>query len=403
MLINLKIEIINLIIELTTILMATIWNLAIMSALLEKRVSKRTSVIGTIVLFIIAIVIYTIGKLSTYNINGILARLIIPLLSMVYFYSIAKYRDGRFWVVFFLVETISACTYFVGRFIMLYLHCDPAYMVIFNMIHFSILTFFIKKIYLNLKRTLKEITTGWRLLAIVSGLSLVTVILFTVNTEELQEYSQYYLLCIWLCLFVYGLLLVFLKIIGQMHKMHLAIKEQDLLQTKIALQESQLELQKIYYKMAYVDALTQLSNRAAYEMKIEMLKETAENVQIGIITFDLNYLKQVNDTLGHHLGDQLLKDMAYVLRETFDEVGDVYRMGGDEFAVLLCGLSEEELCNKLEELQILMMVHNQSSEVFLEAAFGYAIGFLFDEKEKLEDMIIRADQRMYENKRIMKQ
>ena len=86
-------------------------------------------------------------------------------------------------------------------------------------------------------------------------------------------------------------------------------------------------------QMAYIDDLTGLANRRKCEQVWDGLDESKENY--GIFAFDLNLLKQTNDTKGHAVGDLLIRTFAKTLSKVFSEYGVVGRIGGDEFVVFI--------------------------------------------------------------------
>jgi diguanylate cyclase (GGDEF)-like protein len=107
------------------------------------------------------------------------------------------------------------------------------------------------------------------------------------------------------------------------------------------------------------DPLTGLRHRAAFEGRVrEEISLSQQNSEpFVLLLFDLDRFKSVNDRYGHPAGDQLLVEMAQLLRSTLREIDEAFRIGGDEFAVL-CRRSErnagEPLAMKLErELQAL--------------------------------------------------
>ncbi len=89
--------------------------------------------------------------------------------------------------------------------------------------------------------------------------------------------------------------------------------------------------------LAYHDPLTHLPNRLAYESQLDLALKTCDRdgTQIAIMLIDLDRFKMVNDTLGHHVGDGLLKSVALRLRESVRASDIVARLGGDEFVVVL--------------------------------------------------------------------
>ncbi|MDD2162742.1 GGDEF domain-containing protein, partial [Pseudomonas sp. MIL19] len=98
-------------------------------------------------------------------------------------------------------------------------------------------------------------------------------------------------------------------------------------------------------RMALHDALTGLANRRLMsERLIRALHKSQRHGQRGaLLLMDLDHFKEINDTLGHPIGDQLLKDVAARLQATLRQSDTVARLGGDEFVVIL-----EELGNSQE-------------------------------------------------------
>ncbi len=155
-----------------------------------------------------------------------------------------------------------------------------------------------------------------------------------------------------------------------------------------------------YKHMAETDNLTGISNRNAYERNRKKIR-----LQPGtcVATFDLNRLKQTNDELGHAAGDQMIRSAANMLRETFGQQGRCFRIGGDEFCVILEDTTEAEVQAQMRELHALEEKSNQ------EVTGGYSIylakGYAFyeDGDHSLEDIRARADQKMYADKAASKQ
>jgi diguanylate cyclase (GGDEF)-like protein len=107
--------------------------------------------------------------------------------------------------------------------------------------------------------------------------------------------------------------------------------------------------------MARHDALTGLANRSSLRKEIERaLRRTRRGENFAVLSLDLDRFKQVNDTLGHPVGDALLRAVAQRLSETVREVDTVARLGGDEFAVVQTGVAQpmhaEALATRLMEV-----------------------------------------------------
>lgn len=102
-------------------------------------------------------------------------------------------------------------------------------------------------------------------------------------------------------------------------------------------------------KLAYFDDLTGLANRTLFSRELNRLSSDAGQgkQQAALLIIDLDHFKEVNDTLGHQAGDQLLGIVAHRLAKTIPEVGFVARLGGDEFAVLVENYDSEAVLDKL--------------------------------------------------------
>ncbi len=95
--------------------------------------------------------------------------------------------------------------------------------------------------------------------------------------------------------------------------------------------ERELELEKA----ALTDAVTGLQNRVAFSQALEALLERGGQGEVAVLFLDLDRFKEVNDTLGHKVGDGLLKGVATRLRELLPEGDMLARIGGDEFAAIV--------------------------------------------------------------------
>ncbi len=135
-------------------------------------------------------------------------------------------------------------------------------------------------------------------------------------------------------------------------------------------------------QMSYSDQLTGLGNRHA-------LNEVVENVNrlqnMGLVYCDVMGLKRVNDNLGHIEGDRLLLRAAECLKRQF-RITDLYRIGGDEFLVLCCGLTEQDFSERVKALR----------EDMVKCGARMALGCLWTSEVQDVDALIRtADERMY--------
>ena len=139
------------------------------------------------------------------------------------------------------------------------------------------------------------------------------------------------------------------------------------------------------------DMLTGVMNRNEMNNFVDGMCEGSDTTIgcAGVIFADLNGLKEVNDLLGHSTGDQLLKDAAKVLRKHFERE-NIYRAGGDEFAVIALDMTEEMIEEKISEIR-------ESSKDYDLVSFalgGCSVANAADIRKALR----KADERMYEDK-----
>ncbi len=156
-----------------------------------------------------------------------------------------------------------------------------------------------------------------------------------------------------------------------------------------------------YEKMAYHDQLTGLYNRTAFAEHTDNLEFNAE--KCIIVVMDLNNLKTCNDKLGHDKGDIYIKECARMIRESFDDIGRCYRMGGDEFHVLIMN-GDLYLCKqRIQALKDKVARCNKVGEGF---QMGIACGYkMFDRllDYDINETARRADKVMYQEKFAMKE
>ena len=154
--------------------------------------------------------------------------------------------------------------------------------------------------------------------------------------------------------------------------------------------------------LAYVDSLTNVKNKHAYEDTIEYIdaKIKAGTAEFAVIMCDLNYLKLINDNEGHKAGDEALRKAAMILCKAFP-MSTVFRIGGDEFVVIPSVLEYARIDEKLEGLKMMLREQKKTSDDVLKRisiSFGCAI-YDRDKDHSYQEVFERADQIMYEEKK----
>lgn len=155
---------------------------------------------------------------------------------------------------------------------------------------------------------------------------------------------------------------------------------------------------EIYKELAVTDTLTGLFNRNAFD-EWENTNTDFDNTML--VTFDLNNLKWCNDNLGHAAGDKYIIDAAEMIRQVFEKYGSCYRIGGDEFCVVIKEADKVEIEHLYKELLKKQEHYNEhSKDILMKIACGHAV---FGERDKtIEETRSRADMRMYQNKNFLK-
>jgi diguanylate cyclase (GGDEF)-like protein/PAS domain S-box-containing protein len=152
--------------------------------------------------------------------------------------------------------------------------------------------------------------------------------------------------------------------------------------------------------LSLVDELTGLYNRRGFMAVTEQhLAAIRRNKKVPVVLYaDLDGLKRINDSLGHHEGDRALTKTAEILKDTFRTSDIVARLGGDEFVVLAAIGKEESADSLTARLQERFEIHNSKAKLPYQLSISVGVVH-FDEETSLEEVTARADRIMYEDKR----
>ena len=162
------------------------------------------------------------------------------------------------------------------------------------------------------------------------------------------------------------------------------------------------EREKELHISANRDSLTGLRNTTSYKSWMDKFDEDIKNkdANFGVVVFDLNELKEANDTYGHDVGDKLIVSAAKVISDVFKR-SPVFRIGGDEFLAVLQNKDLED-CEKLFIKLDKECAKMQVKDIPLSIARGFAT-FDPNKDSRFNDVFKRADNAMYENKRKFKE
>ncbi len=155
-----------------------------------------------------------------------------------------------------------------------------------------------------------------------------------------------------------------------------------------------------FKNMANTDSLTGVRNKHAYSESEALLNQRIRQndiVKLGVVVCDINGLKIVNDTQGHAAGDKLIKDACSLICEYFTH-GAVYRIGGDEFVVILQEKGFDTMHEVIEDINRVIEDNIKKKEVVI--AIGHSE--LTKDDQLVHDVFERADEMMYQRKQELK-
>ncbi|MCR4989971.1 MAG: GGDEF domain-containing protein [Lachnospiraceae bacterium] len=171
-----------------------------------------------------------------------------------------------------------------------------------------------------------------------------------------------------------------------------------LINTRVALRESQ--------ELAEKDSLTGIRNKTAYDHEVKKIeKDIADGFnEFGLAMVDLNFLKKTNDTYGHEKGNISIRRLCMLVCEVFEH-SPVFRIGGDEFIVVLKNRDYRNVDNLIEDFNNHLTTYQNDDTLQpwekISAAIGY---YKFDKTvdKTVEDVFKKADKAMYDRKTAMK-
>lgn len=168
---------------------------------------------------------------------------------------------------------------------------------------------------------------------------------------------------------------------------------------------------KYFKELAYTDILTGAKNRAAYTDEIKSFCYDLDSIPVAgvnfgnsfwLVLFDLNGLKEINDRLGHSFGDKAIILAHEAINTVYGDDGNVYRIGGDEFASILFNVTASEMEKRNNKLQELCKRISEREGVEISISQGYG-NYQRGKWVSYEAFYHFVDRQMYSNKRDMKE
>ena len=155
-------------------------------------------------------------------------------------------------------------------------------------------------------------------------------------------------------------------------------------------------------KLVYKDILTSMKNRQSFE---KQLKEDDKNINdfnsYWAISIDLSDIKYVNNNFGYSHGDKLIQNLADSIEDTFEDIGNCFRIGGDEFIILIKNEPKEKVERYIELFQSVVSSYNKLHDIKMITSLGYD-SYKFGYDKSIFDLVSRTDYMMCKNKRRFK-
>lgn len=150
-------------------------------------------------------------------------------------------------------------------------------------------------------------------------------------------------------------------------------------------------------QLADFDSMTGLLNRYAFFAQAQRIVNATKQSSYAVAMIDIDYFKKINDSLGHDMGDQVIKDIAQALKQTFAKEL-ICRMGGEEFVVLFKEHEHDQHCQLLESFRAQVAAREvvcAQAKTHYSISLGYCFGL-----QNIEQMIHYADEALYQSKQL---
>ena len=157
------------------------------------------------------------------------------------------------------------------------------------------------------------------------------------------------------------------------------------------------EIEQQLSELANKDSLTNIFNRRKIEelCELELLRTKRYKSDLSIIFFDINNFKIINDTLGHHLGDEVLVKISNIIEKSIRSIDAIGRWGGDEFLIILPQTNLSQCKNIVSHLEKQLNELEFSKTIKVTCSFGIAT---YEENDTLDSLLKKADESMYQEK-----
>ena len=302
--------------------------------------------------------------------------------SLILCFLVSKYRKSKFIFTFAIVDLICILIIIIAKF--LSIPFDNSSLVtliavIIMLIIYLRVSFKFKRKYLQI---LNSVSSGWATIALAAVMLYIFTFMMIGYPEPITTREEYYPI---LLLYVL-LVLIFLKVIYDNAKNNIKVYIEEYEHEN---RNMKIKLNQAYYDLAFKDELSNLKNRNAFEEYLKELENKNEEI-VTCISIDIDNLKQINDQIGHYAGDILIKNMGALLKQTF-ESKNIFRVGGDEFLVIIENSNYQIIETYLNKMEIMTVDIKSKIDIPFKYSKGISSGKNFD----IRNILIKADKKMY--------
>ncbi|MDK2867452.1 MAG: hypothetical protein PWP51_2341 [Clostridiales bacterium] len=298
----------------------------------------------------------------------------------------AKYRDARFIFTFAVVDLIGMTAVILGRCISIPFDYNPTVIFVSTVILLALYLAGAVKFRHNYLEVLRTVSRGWGNMALAAILIYIFTVVLVGYPTPLYTRREY----VPVILIYIAVSAVFFKVIYEAAKSNINVYIEKMENENLKMK---LELNQVYYDMAYTDRLTGVKNRNAFEAYLEDLGKYPDK-GITCVSLDIDNLKHVNDEIGHHAGDALIQKFGHLLTAVFDSGESIFRIGGDEFVVIAENGSDTWLFDKFRKMDC----HSEAIRNEVEFPFEYARGMSEGKAFDIRMLLKQADAAMYLDK-----
>ncbi len=168
-----------------------------------------------------------------------------------------------------------------------------------------------------------------------------------------------------------------------------------------ALKDTIEEQKELYHHQAQYDGLTKIPNRSLFLDRLSQSIKSAKRskTKVAVLFIDLDYFKEINDSLGHDIGDSVLVEVAKRLNAQIRESDTVARLGGDEFAIIIDSFNDMKIVNNIvKKLFDSMACSHECKGHNLKLSVSLGITIFPEDSENMETLLQNADKAMYRAK-----